>query len=86
MLLKEYRTENSKNRSEPEPKFFDEIFSISKPELQDLEVQEIKDPSETIKELQRCSDKVNNLFQEKLEELQTTKDLLGSSPFEVTTG
>ncbi len=85
MLLKEYRTENSKNRSQPEPKFFDEIFSITKPDLKDLEVQEIKDPSEAIKELQSCSDRVNSLFQEKLEELQTTKDLLGKSPFEVTT-
>ena len=85
MLLKQYRTENSKHRSEPEPKFFDEIFSVTKPDLKDLEVQEIKDPSEAIKKLQSCSDQVNSLFQEKLQDLQTTKDLLGNSPFEVTT-
>ena len=83
MLLKEYRQENSLHRTEPEPNFFDQEFSLDRPDLITFEVGDVKNPSDVIKELQECSKKLHETYRQKIEQLQSTEDLLGENPFKV---
>ena len=83
MLLKEYRGENLKHRTEPEPNFFDQEFKLDKPELSSFEIGDIKEPSDVIRELHECSMKLHETYAQKICELESTKDLLGDNPFRV---
>jgi len=83
MLLKEYREENSRHRTEPEPVFFDQEFKLDKPDLISFEVRDVKNPSDVIDELQECSKKLHETYRQKIGELESTKDLLGENPFKV---
>ena len=83
MLLKDYRQENIKHRTEPAPSFFDQEYIIDKPNLISFEVGEIKDPSDVIQELQACSKQLHDLYQEEIGKLKSTEDLLGENPFKV---
>jgi len=83
MLLKEYRQENTKHRTEPAPDFFDKEYKIDKPKLISFEVGEIKDPSDVIQELQECSKQLHDIYQTEIEKLKSAEDLLGEYPFKV---
>ena len=83
MLLKEYRQENSLHRTEPEPNFFDQEFSLDRPDLITFEVGDVKNPSDVIEELQECSKKLHETYRQKIGQLQSTEDLLGENPFKV---
>jgi hypothetical protein len=83
MLLKEYRGENLKHRTEPEPNLFDQEFKLDKPELSSFEVGDIKEPSDVIRELHECSMRLHEVYAQKIGELESTRDLLKDSPFKV---
>lgn len=83
MLLKEYRQKNSEYRTEPAPKYFDQECKLEKPDLMKFEVPQPKYPSVLIEELRECSDELHTLYQENIDNLPKTEDLLLQDPFKV---
>lgn len=83
MLLKEYRQENQRHRTEPEPRYFDQEFKIDKPDLISFETGDIRDPSNVVAELRECSEKLHVIYESNIGDLKTTKDQLRVDPFKV---
>jgi hypothetical protein len=84
LLVKEYRQANQRNRSTPAPEYFDRPVSLGKHELPSFESPAIEKPEKAVKVLQNFSDQLHEMFDEIIESLASTRQVLQDGyPFKV---
>ena len=76
MLLKTYREENVRNRTEPSPSYFQEEYQLDRPNLKSLKVGELQEPTDVIIEIESYSDILHKRYNEMLAELQSMQDVI----------